>query len=62
MPSPPRYVGQTGAVLIVAEALHDSARKDVQALVRSITGEVDAIWSVTPRSDLLTASSPRFAF
>jgi DNA/RNA-binding domain of Phe-tRNA-synthetase-like protein len=50
----------TSAVLIVAEALHDSALTDVRKLTATIAGELDAIWSVTPKSAVLSQSSPRF--
>ena len=51
----------TTAVLIVAEALHESARDDVQRLVDALADDLDRLWSVAPRSALLTPSSPRFA-
>jgi DNA/RNA-binding domain of Phe-tRNA-synthetase-like protein len=50
----------TTDVLIVAEAMHDSAREDVQALVAEIADELHDVWSVTPSSGLLSRSSPRF--
>jgi DNA/RNA-binding domain of Phe-tRNA-synthetase-like protein len=52
----------TTDVLIVAEAMHDSAEADVARLTATIAEELDAGWSVTARSALLSASSPRFAF
>jgi len=52
--------GETTAVLIVAEALHASAPADVERLVATIAGELDAAWSAQPTAKLLTASSPRF--
>jgi DNA/RNA-binding domain of Phe-tRNA-synthetase-like protein len=52
----------TAAVLIVAEALHDSAASDVRDLTSAIVGEVEAVWSVTPSVAVLTPSSPRFTF
>jgi DNA/RNA-binding domain of Phe-tRNA-synthetase-like protein len=52
----------TGAALIVAEALHDSAAADVADLVGAITGELEAVWSMTPATAILTRSSPRFSF
>jgi DNA/RNA-binding domain of Phe-tRNA-synthetase-like protein len=54
--------GGTTAVLIVAEALHESAEADVQALVSTIADELTAVWSVRPRRAVLTASAPRFEF
>ena len=52
----------TGAALIVAEALHDSADTDVRDLTQTLAAELEAVWSVTPAVALLTPSSPRFAF
>lgn len=53
---------QTSAVLIVAEAMHDSASSDMPALIAAIAGELNAIWSITPGAALLSQSAPRFAF
>jgi DNA/RNA-binding domain of Phe-tRNA-synthetase-like protein len=52
----------TTAVVIVAEAMHESAHADVERLVVTIATELDAVWSIRPRSALLTSSSPRFEF
>ena len=52
----------TGAALIVAEALHDSAASDVRDLTEALAGELEAIWSVTPAVALLSPSSPGFNF
>ncbi|GII95965.1 B3/B4 domain-containing protein [Sinosporangium siamense] len=52
----------TRAVVIVAEAMHESARDDVPALIAAIAEEVGAAWQTTPRSAILTAASPRFEF
>src|SRR5690349_8716475 len=38
----------TADVLIVAEALHDTASQDVPALLTAIAAELDAVWSGTP--------------
>lgn len=54
--------GETTAVLIVAEGLHESAREDVPALVDAIAGEVSTVWPSRPRSAVLSVSSPRFEF
>ncbi|MGH3319913.1 MAG: hypothetical protein ACRDN9_06970 [Streptosporangiaceae bacterium] len=48
--------------MIVAEAMHGSAPADIQELTAAITDELDAIWSVTPKSAVLSQSSPRFEF
>jgi DNA/RNA-binding domain of Phe-tRNA-synthetase-like protein len=50
----------TASVLIVAEAMHDSAAADVARLTATIAEELDAGWSLTATSALLDASSPRF--
>jgi DNA/RNA-binding domain of Phe-tRNA-synthetase-like protein len=52
----------TAGVLIVAEALHASAQEDTQKLVATLARDLDAVWSVRPRTSLLTSSSPRFEF
>jgi len=52
----------TTAVLIVAEALHDSAARDVRELTEALIAEVGAAWSVTPSAAVLTRSSPGFTF
>ena len=52
----------TTAVLIVAEAMHDSAATDVPELTAAVAGELHALWSVTPTVTVLSPSSPRFTF
>ncbi len=52
----------TTAVLIVAEGLHGSASADVENLTATIADELNVIWSVAPRTTLLSPSSPRFEF
>jgi DNA/RNA-binding domain of Phe-tRNA-synthetase-like protein len=52
----------TTAVLIVAEAMHGSAKADVERLTATIAEELGVIWSATASSALLSASSPRFEF
>jgi DNA/RNA-binding domain of Phe-tRNA-synthetase-like protein len=52
----------TAAVLIVAEALHDSAACDVAELTEAIAAELAAIWSVTPKAAMLTRAEPGFTF
>jgi DNA/RNA-binding domain of Phe-tRNA-synthetase-like protein len=51
---------QTSGVLIVAEALHASAHADTLRLVSTLSDELDTVWSIRPRTRLLTALSPRF--
>jgi DNA/RNA-binding domain of Phe-tRNA-synthetase-like protein len=52
----------TAAALIVAEAMHRTALADIERLTASITAELNATWSSTPESAILTRSSPRFEF
>ena len=52
----------TAAVLIVAEALHDSAASDVPELIAALAAELGAVWPDRPVSAVLTAASPRFTF
>jgi DNA/RNA-binding domain of Phe-tRNA-synthetase-like protein len=52
----------TAAVLIVAEAMHDSASADVRKLTATIADELTAVWSATPKTTILSQTAPRFAF
>lgn len=52
----------TTRVLIVAEAMHQSAPDDVPRLVNTIADELSVAWPVTPGTALLSQPSPRFAF
>jgi DNA/RNA-binding domain of Phe-tRNA-synthetase-like protein len=52
----------TTTVLIVAEAMHESAHGDVERLTTALDDELRAVWSATPRTAILTESSPRFDF
>ena len=52
----------TDTVLIVAEAMHASASADVNRLITTIADEINATWSISPRTAVLSQSSPRFAF
>ncbi len=51
----------TASALIVAEALHDQAPRDIAELTAALVAELEAVWSVTPSVQVLTAASPRFA-
>jgi DNA/RNA-binding domain of Phe-tRNA-synthetase-like protein len=51
---------ETTDVLIVAEALHDGARADVERLVETLVADLGRLGSTPPRAAILTASSPRF--
>ena len=53
---------ETVEALIVAEAVHETAGADVPRLVDAVAAELAAVWSATPRSAILSASSPHFAF
>ncbi|MFI7640262.1 B3/4 domain-containing protein [Nonomuraea sp. NPDC049400] len=50
----------TSEVLIVAEALHDTARADVERLTATIADELAALWPSASEAAILTPSSPRF--
>ncbi|MEV6036985.1 phenylalanine--tRNA ligase beta subunit-related protein [Nonomuraea sp. NPDC052116] len=53
----------TTDVLIVAEALHDTARKDVESLMAALSDELAAVWHMTlPEYTILGPSEPRFEF
>lgn len=56
-------VGETTtSALIVMEAMHSSAPADVSRLMAAIADELTAVWSLRPKSVILSASSPRFNF
>jgi len=52
----------TAAALIVAEALHDQAATDIPDLLKTLAAELEAAWSATPQTTVLTAASPVFTF
>jgi DNA/RNA-binding domain of Phe-tRNA-synthetase-like protein len=52
----------TGAVLIVAEAMHTSAADDVAKLVAAIEEELGELWSSAAKSGILNQASSRFDF
>ncbi|MBO2452381.1 hypothetical protein J4573_35190 [Actinomadura barringtoniae] len=52
----------TASVLIVAEALHDTAATDVAALTATLATELAAAWPTTPRTAILTATDRTFDF
>ncbi len=52
----------TSAALIVAEALHASAAKDMPELIDAIAVELEAAWPVRASITVLTRESPRFSF
>ena len=52
----------TTSALIVAEALHDQAATDLPDLLKTLAAELEAAWSVTPQTTILTSTSPVFTF
>ena len=52
----------TGAVLIVAEALHEEAAVDVRELTATLAAEIGAIWAARPQGAVLTSAEPRFTW
>ena len=52
----------TATVLIVTEAMHDTASSDVPELIATIEAELSALWSMTPAVTVLSESAPRFTF
>jgi DNA/RNA-binding domain of Phe-tRNA-synthetase-like protein len=52
----------TTSVLIVAEAMHESAAADVQELISTIVDELDTIWAVKSQHAQLSQATPRFEF
>ncbi len=53
---------QTTRALIVAEALHETARDDVERLTIVLSEAIAAAWDVRPSMAVLDRSSPRFDF
>lgn len=52
----------TSAVLIVAEAMHDTAAADIAYLVETIAAELRAVWSVMPTTAILDRPGSCFEF
>nr|CEL15470.1 FIG00986051: hypothetical protein [Kibdelosporangium sp. MJ126-NF4]CTQ92128.1 FIG00986051: hypothetical protein [Kibdelosporangium sp. MJ126-NF4] len=52
----------TSSVLIVAEALHDSARADIEAVVASLADELAAIWPTSAKTAILSADESVFSY
>lgn len=50
----------TRSVLIVAEAMHETAGRDVPKLIETIAAELAAVWAIQAKTGLLSRSSPRF--
>ncbi|MDE1997004.1 MAG: hypothetical protein KGI75_31180 [Rhizobiaceae bacterium] len=51
---------ETRSVLIIAEALHETAGSDVANLMSAIAESLSSVWRIDARSALLRRSSPRF--
>ena len=51
----------TRTVLVVAEALHDTAGRDVAALVGTLAHQISETWPTRAVTAVLTATEPRFA-
>lgn len=52
----------TSRILIVAEALHDTAPADIANLTTAIAAALSNVWSATPRTAILSQPSPEFEF
>lgn len=52
----------THEVLIVVEALHESAPADVAKLITTLTDALITTWGASPRSAVLRRDAPRFDF
>jgi DNA/RNA-binding domain of Phe-tRNA-synthetase-like protein len=52
----------TTAALIVAEAMHAEASRDVRELLAVVAGELDAVWSAAAAASVLGPGSRRFTF
>lgn len=52
--------GTTSTVLIVAEAMHETAPADIQGLTTVAADALHAVWSVSASRAVLSRSSPRF--
>jgi DNA/RNA-binding domain of Phe-tRNA-synthetase-like protein len=53
---------ETSEALIVAEAMHESARTDMHELIATLEGELAAARMALPKSAILNADSARFEF
>ncbi|MEU4225014.1 phenylalanine--tRNA ligase beta subunit-related protein [Nonomuraea sp. NPDC026600] len=53
---------KTATVLIVAEALHDTAADDVRELTDVLADELAALWPARPETALLSPAAARFEF
>lgn len=53
---------QTTHALIVAEALHETAREDIERLLAALSQAIEQTWGARPSMAMLDRSSPRFDF
>lgn len=53
---------ETTTALVVAEAMHETAQDDVRGLLASLSEDLNAVWSLTPSTAVLTSSAPRFDY
>jgi hypothetical protein len=47
-------------VLIIAEAMHESAPADVGSLIATLAAEVTQAWAVSPETMMLSPDRPDF--
>ena len=52
----------TTTVLIVAEAMHESAAADIEALITTVAAELAVVWPVTVQTGFLRPDNPYFPF
>lgn len=52
----------TSEALIVAEAMHDTAERDVRNLTTTLAERLATAWPLTPKLATLSRSAPRFEF
>ena len=53
---------ETRTVLIVAEAMHETAATDVASLIAALAQAIAAAWPAAPRTALLSRAAPGFEF
>jgi DNA/RNA-binding domain of Phe-tRNA-synthetase-like protein len=53
---------ETTTVLVVAEAMHETATADVRNLIAALGQAIGTLWPAAPRTAVLDRSAPRFAF
>ncbi|HEX6443716.1 MAG TPA: phenylalanine--tRNA ligase beta subunit-related protein [Streptosporangiales bacterium] len=51
---------ETTSVLVVAEAMHETARADIARLVDALSAELAATWRPPPATGVLTPDAPEF--